>query len=221
MKIIFIFILVSTIFYSFVSKSKKKDQSLTITISINSKDSTIRINNQILPNYNLSTINKIFGKPDRTEEHSFDSYIEEFPLHKGESPTTYPVKVKNFYYIYDKLGIVFYTQNGEVAIKEPTRCNVYFKNKRSFTNTNDLPFKPKTNFTGIFCINGDTINTNKNLVPENVNYKTNKFDLFHILFAPTSYTAIIDSIYCYESRPYMQFFLDGEKTQRISYIMMF
>jgi hypothetical protein len=201
--------------------NKTNTSPVKLEIQINTIDSSIRINKQILANYNITSIQKIFGKPSRIEEDKFDSYIEEFPLKEGESRTIISIKVVNYYYIYDQLGIMFYTQNGEVAIKEPTRLNVHFKNKRMFTNTKGFPFIPKNNFTGVFCINGDTISTDKNLIPKNVNYRTSEFDLFHTQFTPTSYTTIIDGIYSYKSKPYLQLYLDNEKSQRISYIVVF
>jgi hypothetical protein len=148
--------------------------------------------------------------------------MEEFSYEPGDSPHSYPIKVVNTYYIYDELGIMFYTESGKgKGYEEPNRFSIHFPNKRIFTHTKDLPFKPKKNFIGIFKINENELNPSEKLIPESVDYKTDEFILFGASFGPTSFTTIIDSLYSVKFEPYMRIYLDDGKTQRISSIVLY
>jgi hypothetical protein len=193
----------------------------SIEIQINTEKGIIKANNVNLIINNVDSIQNVLGKPDRIEIHKFNSYIEEFPANEGGQPYTYQIVVTNYYYIYDQLGIMFYTQNSELENKEPVRCSIHFKNKRTFTNTDSLPFKPKNIFNGILKINGDVVNPGKKIISEDINYLTSDFSLFKTSFSTTSIATVIDGIYAFKSAPYLQFYLDNEKDQRISYLVIF
>jgi hypothetical protein len=190
-------------------------------IQINTINGTIQINNKNLIIYSIDSIQKILGKPDRIETHKFNSYIEEFPANEGDSPYIHHFVVTNYYFIYDQLGIMFYTNNSEYGTKEPVRCSIYFKNKRTFSNKEPLPYEPKNMFSGILKINGEIVNPDNRIIPENINYLTDAFDLFKTLFSPTSIAMVIDGIYAFKSKPYLYFFLDNEKDQRASYLEIY
>jgi len=215
------FIILTTITWLGIEATAEVQPVVTIEIKINTTNGTIKINNSKLITYHVDSIQKILGKPDRVEVHKFNSYIEEFPAKKGDAPFTYPIVVTNYYYIYDQLGIMFYTQNSETETKEPVRCSIHFKNKRTFTNREPFPFEPKNVFTGILKINDNTVNSDKKIIPENINYSTSEFELYNTSFSATSIATIIDGIYAFKTTPYLQFFLDNEKDQQISYLVIF
>ncbi len=116
---------------------------------------------------------------------------------------------------------MFYTESGKIKMEEPNRFSIHFPNKRIFTHTKDLPFKPKKNFTGKFHINENELNPKDKLIPDLIDYKTNEFTLFNASFGPTSFTTIIDSLYSVKSEPYMRIYLDDAKTQRVSFIVLY
>lgn len=196
-----------------------KSQPTVANIQINTIDSTVKVNGTILKTYELNNLKKIIGKPDRVKIAVTKSYYEESGG-GGLPPTSTLIKVTNYYYIYDKLGIMFFTDNGKYAIKEPEKFSIHFRNKRTFTNTALLPFTPVNSFKGIMTINKDTMSTTKKIIPAGVDYNTKEFSLFNLLFGPTSITTIIDGLYSWHSEPYIFLFLDTPKDQRISYIVI-
>ncbi len=206
--------------FLFISLSLVSKENRITKIEIDTANTFIRINGIILKDYNRNTIQKILGKPNRIKIDSFRSYVEEFGF-DGIPPSSYPIKILNTYYIYDEIGIMFYTESGKARKEEPNRFSIHFPNKRSFTHTKDLPFKPKKNFTGIIQINGKELNPEDKLIPDSVDYKTNEFTLFETSFGPTSYTTIIDSLYSVKSKGYMRIYLDDAKTQRVSIIVLY
>ncbi|HRG74503.1 MAG TPA: hypothetical protein PLX69_08090 [Leptospiraceae bacterium] len=206
--------------FIFISLSLVSKENQITKIEINTADDSLRINGIILQDYNRNTVQKILGKPSRIKVDSFRSYVEEFGF-DGIPPSSYPIQVSNTYYIYDEIGIMFYTESGKTRKEEPNRFSIHFPNKRFFTHTKDLPFKPKRNFTGIFQINEKELNPRDKLIPDSVDYKTNEFTLFETSFGPTSYTTIIDSIYSVKSKAYMRIYLDDAKTQRVSFIVLY
>ena len=207
------------LFFSITWSILAKD-NLKTKIEIDTKHPSIRINGIFLKDYNRKTFQKILGKASRIKVDSFRSYVEEFGF-DGIPPSSYPIKVLNTYYIYDEIGIMFYTESGKARKEEPNRFSIHFPNKRSFTHTKDLPFKPKKSFTGIFQINENALNPQDKLIPDSVDYRTNEFTLFETSFGPTSYTTIIDSLYSIKSEPYMRIYLDDAKTQRVSIIVLY
>jgi hypothetical protein len=188
-------------------------------ILINTSDSTIKLNGNILKNYELSNIEKIIGKPDRIKPHTFKSYYEMFGF-EDTPPTSIPITVTDYYYIYDKLGIMFYTNNGRYGSKEPVCFSIHFKNKRTFDNTKALPYMPSTSFSGILKINGYAVNPDEKIIPQGVNYNTKEFKVYDVFFGPCSIASIIDRLYSMKSLPYIMIYLDNEKNQRISYIVI-
>lgn len=201
-------------------KNDLKDiQETPFEIIINTLDSSLQVNGSFLNNYNLNDLEKIIGKPNRIKTHSFKSYYEEFGAEKM-SRTVIPITVTDYYYIYDKLGIMFYTNNGMSATKQPQKFSIHFKNKRTFTNTAALPFSPTGFFNGLLKINGDTLSANKKLIPKEVNYKTEDIQLFKTTFGPTSIGTVIDGLYSKNTLPYVLLYLDTEKEQRISYVVV-
>ena len=195
-------------------------ENLKTKIEIDTTKNSMRLNGIILKDYNRKTFQKILGKPSRIKVDSFRSHMEEFGF-DGLPPSSYPIQIRNTYYIYDEIGIMFYTDSGKTRMEEPNRFSIHFPNKRFFTHTKDLPFKPKKNFTGIFQINEKELNPKDKLIPDSVDYKTNEFTLFETSFGPTSYTTIIDSLYSVKSKAYLRIYLDDAKTQRVSFIVLY
>lgn len=206
--------------FLFINLSLSSKENQITKIEIDTKNPSIRINGIILKDYKRETFQTILGKPSRIKMDSYQSHIEEFGF-EGIPPSSYPIQVTNTYYIYDEIGVMFYTESGKARMEEPNRFSIHFPNKRIFTHTKDLPFKPKKNFTGIFQINENGLNPKDKLIPDSIDYKTNEFILFGANFGPTSYTTIIDSLYSVKSKAYLRIYLDDAKTQRVSVIVLY
>ena len=192
---------------------------IKLDVQINTSDNSLKLNGLILKIYDLKEIEKMIGKPDRIKTHTFNSHYEEFGT-KNIPPRSTPIKVTNYYYIYDKLGIMFYTNNGFSKTKKPEKFSIHFKNKRTFTHTATLPFTPKHFFKGTLTINGETVVVDRKAIADNVNYQTENINLYNVLFGSTSITTIIDGLYTQKSEPYMFLLLNNEKEQRISYMVI-
>ncbi len=201
------------------SARAKDIQEPPFEIAINTLDSSLQINGSYLQSYKISDLEKIIGKPDRVKTHTFKSYYEEFGAEKM-ARTVVPITVTDYYYIYDKLGIMFYTHNGMSVSKNPDKFSIHFKNKRTFTNIAALPYVPVSTFKGLLKINADTLSATKKLIPGGVNYQTETIDLFHTTFGATSVAMVIDGLYSKSTQPSVLLYLDSEKEQRISYVVV-
>ena len=185
-------------------------------LQINTQDNSIRFNNQTIDQpYNLKQITAVLGKPDRMETHSRKARYERFG-HKSTKRTSTMVDVTDSYHIYDDLGTMFFT-SASIVKSGNSKLIIYFK-KRQFTNTQNLAFVPNKGFRGVLQINEKTVPADKKLLPKNVDYNTRKFDLWSTAFGPTSTGAVIDRLYSQEAKPYLMFYLDAPKTQRVSYL---
>ncbi|MBU0488368.1 MAG: hypothetical protein KKA07_06330 [Bacteroidetes bacterium] len=189
-------------------------------IEINTNDSSIRFCGLVVNIHNMTNVQKIIGKPNRIEIDTIETYYERFGT-KGNPPAMTPIKLMNYYYIYDELGMMFYSENRMSSIKSPKMVYIQFGNKRTFTNTEKFPFLPRNSFSGTLEINGEPVSTIHKLVPYNVNYKTEDFKLFKVSCGPASIATVIDRIYSKTSDPYMLFYLDNESDQRLSYLTIY
>ncbi len=197
-------------------------------ININTVDSTVLVDNEILNISDLKNIQKYFGEPDRIKRDENKSSLTEYPHNRNEEPRSYPVKYINYYFIYDNLGLIFYSDNsysylneeGETQYKKPVAMLVKFNNNRLFDHDKPFTFMPNISFSGLLYINGVLVNPTKKAFPENVNYQTNVFNLYNVLFYPTSYTTIIDGLYSKNSWPYIIIMLDEPIKQRPSYVII-
>lgn len=196
-------------------------------ISINTSDSSISVDNEIIDIANLESIKSIFGEPDRVKRNEFQSELTEYPLNKDDHPRSYTVKYINYYYIYDKLGLMFYSDNSYCFLNEkaeepymkPAVMLIKFSDKIVFDNRKPLPFMPEKSFSGAVKMNGYDFKTGVKAFPENINYTTEEFILNGVLFYPTSYTTIIDGLYSKKSSPYLIIQLDSPQNQRPAYLL--
>ena len=115
---------------------------------------------------------------------------------------------------------MFYTNNGKTETNRIEKFSIHFKNKRTFSNTALLPFTPIAFFNGVLMINGEPVESSQKIIADNVNYMTENIQLFNIKFGSTSITTIIDGLYTHNSEPDMFIFLNNEKEQRISYLVI-
>ncbi|MEO6304265.1 MAG: hypothetical protein ABIP51_13955 [Bacteroidia bacterium] len=218
-KIIYLFCLIFILAIQLSAQKTKKIEPVKISIEISTTDTSIKFNGEKLISYQIYYIEKMLGKADRIKTHTFKSYYEEFG-DEDTKPTSTPITVTDYYYIYDQLGLMFYTNNGWGGTKDPKKFSVHFKNKRFFTNTAALPFTPLNTFTGILKINKDTVSADKKMITQSVTYKTNEINLFKIGFGLTSIATVIDGLYSNSVSPYLLMYLDSEKEQRLSYIVV-
>lgn len=185
-------------------------------LQINTKDNSIRFNNQIIAQpYTLKQIVATLGKPDRVETQIRKSRYEEHD-YKGEPSTSTIIKVTDTYHIYDALGLVFFT-SASLHKSGNKKIIIYFR-KRSFTNTRKLAFVPQKAFSGKLQINGKAVPVNDKLVPQNVDYNTDKFELWGTSFGAASISTKIDRLYSQQAKPYLMFYLDAVEAQRVSYV---
>ena len=186
-------------------------------IQVNTIDNSIQVKNQKLENFKLENIEKILGKPSRVKCDTFKSYYEEFG-YDDTPPTSTPYTSHNYYYIYDSLGIMFYTNNDMYETKNPGTLCIHYSNKREFTNTALIPFIPLNSFNGTLEINNNNVLDDKKIVPEGVDYLTENFKIYDMLFGPTSITMNIDRLYSIDSNPYIMLYLNNPSDQKISFV---
>lgn len=188
-----------------------------VEILVDTGNNNIKINNKDINDFDLNKIESIIGEPDRIGIDTMLARYEEHGYGKYPSTSTM-IEVINYYYVYDELGIMFYTNNGKEAIKKPKKLSIHFGNKRLFTNTRFLTFSPNDTFSGMLKINNEILDNNKKLIPDGVDYNTKEFQLFDIPFGPTSIGTKIDRLYSIDVNPYILLYLDTEESQRISYV---
>ncbi len=221
MRILFYLFLISTVIaviniYLYGKKGRK------VSIDIFTSNDEIKINNYKTKTFNLKEIKKIIGKANRIEVVESENIISEIRP-DGDIKGNYSrkIKVKNYYYIYDDLGIIFKTDNKtEVENKEPNMLIFFFPSKREFSHTKKEPFMTKHKFKGLMRINNIIVNPEKSLLPKDINYETKEFNLYNTTFSPTSFTTIIDRVYSFSEKLVIDIFLNNKKEQMISKIIV-
>jgi hypothetical protein len=215
----------SSLFLSLIISTVLFAQS-KLSIEVRTGDSLILINGNPLKSYHPDTLFKYLGKPSRIKSEMKDSYIEEFSIDKGKPPDIRPIKIKNFYYIYDALGLVFHTRSTIINDSVPVIMRIRFAHPCKFDNHNfpdaiEKEFEPISVFLGKLIINGTPIFPDQKLFGDSINYKTNDFFLYKIPFSTTSIGMQIDRIYSYKVFPYMNVFLNDPVERKISAITIF
>jgi len=194
-------------------------ENSVLEIWISTSDSTVKLNGFIINDYKVGTIEKIIGKADRIKIHTYKTWLERYGI--GDTPPySYSINVTDYYYIYDKLGIMFYTRNGLSSTEIPVCMSIHFKNKRVFTNRKALPYSPASCYKGTLKINGNIVSPDMKIIPDSVHYNTPEFKLYDMYFGPCSIATVIDRLYSVKCLPNMMIYLDNEKNQRISYIVL-
>ncbi len=184
-------------------------------VKINTKSHSIQIGKDVIYELDWKELKKILGKPNRVLADTSRERYEEHGF--GDTPSTSTmIQVINYYYIYDDLGLMFYTRNGKSNRKAPEFMSVHFDNERIFSNTKDLPYAPKNAFTSQLIINDQVFKSHQKQLPNGVDYNTEEFDMYKTSFGPTSIGGTIDRLYSIDANPYMMFYLDSKKSQKIS-----
>ncbi|MFH0894363.1 MAG: hypothetical protein V2A54_07995 [Bacteroidota bacterium] len=197
-----------------------------LTIEVRTADSLLLINGNPLSTYHPDTLIKYLGKPSRFKTETKDSYIEEFSIEKGHAPDIRPIKIRNFYYIYDAQGLVFHTRSSLINDSVPVIMRIRFANQSKFDNLKfpdaiKKEFEPTNAFIGKMIINGANVLSNQKLFGDSVNYQTDNFYLYGIQFSPTSIGMQIDRLYSYKTFPYMNIFLNNAIERKISVISIY
>lgn len=151
--------------------------------------------------------------------------MEEFSHDKSESPHTYWVQVTNHFYIYDELGLVFYTRNGKYSSQDPLIMMICYEYKREFNHDNfpdKIPkeYMPKKIFTGKLFINSIVLEPQKTQLSKDINYNTEKIELFNTTFGATSRATIIDGLYSEKGFPYFRIYYNNGKEHYVSYVQV-
>ena len=173
-----------TLFYGLAYSEKQSK----LTIHINTKSGHILINGEKLTVFKPSVIEKVIAKPDRTESHKSRGYIKKWRIKEFNKKKLPPVihyyPRTNYYYLYDKLGMMFFTNN----LKEFPGNNktakffsIYFLNKVKHPHKPRL-FKPKTTFTGDLYINGVRLRPDKTRFPKGLDHWDKTLQLYNTTF---------------------------------------
>lgn len=194
----------------------KKDM-VPLSIAISTTDSNITIKGRSFKTHELAALQVRLGKPDRIKQYQHFIRYEEYGF-DDQPPTSSQIAVTDYYYIYDKWGIMLYTSNGLDHSKVPVKMSVHFANKRTFTNTALPPYSPITAFTGKLTINAITVSPAIKPVPDSIHYRSKDFRLYNMLFGVASISTVIDRLYSVGTQPYLLLYLDNEKSRKISYI---
>ncbi|WP_299452397.1 hypothetical protein [uncultured Microscilla sp.] len=191
-----------------------------LTVTLNTHTHSIYINGQtILQPFDLKQINRILGKPSRTQTHTRKIRFERRG-YRSVPPTSEMIDMTEYYYIYDQWGLMFVKSNSIIKAK-PLKLIVFFRNPRIFTNTRSFNYRPYTAFVGTLNLNGNTVLPNQKVVPAGVDDQSEGFTQWGVLWGATSIGTVIDRLYSAKASPHLMIYLDAGKTQRISYIKVF
>jgi hypothetical protein len=188
------------------------------------RDSAFFIGNTKFAKADLGLMKKVLGKPERSIKwkHKVEMRRWEANADGSKGPCHfYEIDVTDYFYLFDKAGVVLFTNNIHSDSPEPTEMIINLGKKRTFKNIEEPEHLSKNTFKGIFLINGDTLHVDRSPIPVNVNYNNDKFPLFKVQCSPTSYMTKIDRIYSYDPKSYFMLFLSDEKEQLPSYIKVF
>ncbi|MFH0894381.1 MAG: hypothetical protein V2A54_08085 [Bacteroidota bacterium] len=213
-----IFMLMLGIWQNPANKESKFSPPESIAISINSSTSEILFNSKPVHCMCIDSLTMLLGKPSRVEKYTRQERYERWSYKDGEPPTSSMKEMTDYYYLYDNLGIMFYTNLGWGKEQKPCSMAIFFGNKRNFDNRKQHPFTPKKAFPGTLTFNDNLLEPTKKLVPESVDYNTKETQIFNTSFGPTSIGGVIDGFYSTSSRVYMLIYLDQPETQRPAYI---
>lgn len=187
-------------------------------IELHTQTGALYLNGQKLPDYQLKSIYKILGKPDRIRKHPKIIRIEEWPYKRGGRRSSYTYNSRDYYYIYDQLGILFRTRNSRAILKEPSQILIFYQNKREFSHSVLPPYIPEKYYSSTFKINDILLHPDQSVISNKIHYKTPQFNLFKTLFKSTSYTMIIDSIYSYSDNTAIRIYLNNGRESKPSYV---
>jgi hypothetical protein len=206
---------------TFATTHATKTMNKSCSINIDTIQNKVIINGSVLLNYHLKTISQILGKPTRIEQKKRKIRYEDHG-YKSTKRTSIMIDVINYYYVWDHMGLIFYTKNRKRFDKSkvPKQFILFFKSTRQFNHTLRPAVLPKERGYCTMMINQIPINEKQSVIPHIINHRTEIFLAFKINFAPTSYITKIDSIYSRGSWPYIQIFLSDARTHYPSYIIV-
>lgn len=205
------------IFHSFPIISNTEEAA----IEIDTKKNLLKWNGKVLKDFYRNSLFSILGRPDRIRKRQYGSYIKEFPLDSNDRPSYYPIQITDYYYIYDRFGVMFHTGNSEFPNPEPERMKIFFKNKREFFHKKEEPYHPKHSFSGKAIINGRLLEQDSKIISDRLDYRVNQFEMHDVLFGPTSFASVIDGLYCISASPYFEIELDRPGSQKISRLIIY
>lgn len=163
----------------------------------------------------------ILGTPDRVEKITKKHNVSRKNI-EG-TPDIYDnrvVEVEDTYLIYDKYGLIFCTSNGIYTTDELTNFIIFFKNKREFDNKVICDFEPVNKFKGVLKINRETVQDAEKIIPENITFKTDSFNLYMRKFGTACYVMQIDMIYSFSEVPNIEIYLNNGSEQKVSCVLI-
>ncbi|MDH5682195.1 MAG: hypothetical protein OEZ36_11445 [Spirochaetota bacterium] len=202
-----LFLIITVLFLFNVTGHSEKRQKLLI--DINSKTGDILINGRRLSDFKPSMIEKVLSKPDRSESHKSVGHMKKWKIKelnkKNLPPTIRSYDRIDYYYLYDKLGIMFFTENLKEFTgynKTPKYFSIYFLANDKHPHKPRL-FKPKTVFSGDLHINGIRLMPAKARFPRGLDNWDKTIHLYNTTFKRYGKT----SIYCFEEETGVRLFL--------------
>ena len=189
-------------------------------VAVDTRSGRITVDGKPLPDFKLATLKRVLGAPSRVKTTVDRERFERFPGPLGGSPHSTMVEVKNHHYVYDRLGLLFFTRNGRYDNnRDPWAMVVVLRKNVAFTHARRPRFLPKGTCKGL-AVNGTLLDRNRTLVPKGVTYRTEKLRLFDTDFAPTSYATAVDSVYAHGGERAIRIFLDSSRDGRPAYVVI-
>lgn len=194
---------------------ENKMPASTCTLAITNPGGGLAVNGVALPDFRTARLRKVLGEPDRIERVTSRQRYEEFG--DGElPPTSELVEIADTHYVYDRYGLVFLTNGGNLG-HTPTLVRVFFAHAREFDNTEAPAAIPDGGRCAV-TINGVALDPEVDLRPAGVTYQTARAPLFGTTFGFTSIATVIDRLYTDAGTRHVQIFLDAPATGRAAYL---
>ncbi len=188
-------------------------------ISIDTAKGELRLDGATLSSLSLEAIKGVLGKPGQVKTTQEKVRYEKRTL-SGKGDQTVNQEMKNHFYLYDQLGLVFFTRNArpQDQSEDPVSLVVSLA-KASEIQHGELPaHMPAHPFGGKVTIYGVELKRAAPVIPDKVTEQTERVPLFNTLFSPASAGAGVESVYSISQNPGVQIFFDSVKGRRPAFL---
>lgn len=214
-KLLFVLVICCSIL-SFNFPAEKNYNRVIPNITI--RDSSFYIMNTKFDQFDFHKIKSLLGEA-RIEKHKHKIEMHRWGIHPDGSKGRchfYETEVTDYYYIYDQLGIMLFTQNTKGQDSVPDKMLVYFGNS-CHGEKNTFPYFPHKKYNGLFILQGDTLHQTLPLKNLKADPLTRKVEYFNSSYDFSSTGSTINNLY-HPKKTWHVIHLDNSKEQKISYI---